>query len=170
MGQGKRGMMLERIIEITNQTYKNKGWALVDKIPTPWAVHYNRQSGKVAKAFPKEKGTVDFIGLSHGKSIAFDAKSTNTRTSFPLKNIQPHQLNYLSQHQDQGGLSFILVEFAKQREIYLLTIDQLNEWWEQMEAGGRKSIPYDYFLNHCDRVQARNGVPADYISLCGTVK
>lgn len=164
MSQANRGKQLEDLIEHTNRLYKQKGQALIDKVPTPWSVSYDRRTKRVFKAFPQKKGTVDFIGISHGTSIAFDAKSTNIRTSFPLSNIQDHQVEYLKKHQDQGGKSFFVIEFEKLGETFILTFDQLHEWWKQSKNGGRKSIPYSFFNTECDRIKSRNGIPLDYLS------
>lgn len=166
---GQRGMALEELIEFTNIVYKNKGLALVDKIPTDWSVHYDKKTRKVKTAYPKKKGLVDFIGISHSRSIAFDAKSTTSRTSFPLSNIEQHQIDYLLKHKDQGGISFFIVEFTKYVEHYYLPIDKANEWWINMKSGGRKSIPYDWFVFNCDLIKSGHGVPLDYLKLCGTV-
>ncbi|MCG5104432.1 Holliday junction resolvase RecU [Oceanobacillus alkalisoli] len=163
MSHGKRGKTLENIIEYSNKVYKNKGMALVDKVPTPWNVHYNKKTGRVVRAFPEKKGTVDFVGISHGRSIAFDAKSTKIRTSFPLKNVEQHQVDYLINHQDQGGISFFIVYFEKHNEAYYLPIDELKKWWDSQLSGGRKSIPYEWFVLNTDLIKTNNGVPLDYL-------
>jgi len=165
MTQANRGKRLEDLIEYSNTIYKQKGQALIDKVPTPWSVSYDRKTKRVYRAFPQKKGTVDFIGISHGRSIAFDAKNTNIRTSFPLKNVEEHQLNYLINHQDQGGISFIIVSFAKHNEHYILMIDDLKRWWDGQFNGGRKSIPYEWFVMNCNLIKSRNGIPLDYISV-----
>lgn len=169
MNYGKRGMVLEKQIEYSNQSYKNKGWGLIDKVPTPWNVQYNKRT-RQSMAFPKEKGTVDFIGVSHGRAIAFDAKSTNNRTSFPLKNIGSHQLDYLRNFELQGGISFIIVDFAKLQETYFLKTSDLYAWWIQMEGGGRKSIPQSWFYLNCEQIHSGNGIALDYLKYCRTVK
>lgn len=161
-----RGVPFERLIERTNATYKNKGRANIQKIPTPWKVQRNPKTGKIIKAFPEKKSTVDFIGMAHGRGIAFEAKSTRERTRFPLKNIEPHQINFLKMWKDQGGVSFLLVEFEKHQEVYFLPFDDCLEWWNQMKDGGRKSIPYDWFVFNCDLVKSRNGVLLDYLKHC----
>lgn len=166
MSQGKRGMALENMIEYSNKIYKNKGIALIDKVPTPWSVSYNKKNGRVTRAFPQKKGTVDFVGVSHGRSIAFDAKNTKERTRFPLTNVEQHQVDYLTKHQDQGGISFFIIYFEKHREAYLMPIDKFNEWWEGQTRGGRKSIPYDWFVMNVDVIKTERGVPLDYL---GTV-
>lgn len=168
MAQGKRGMVLENSVEQTNNVYRQKGLALIDKVPTPWNVQYNKRTGQVYKAFPQKKGTVDFVGVSHGRAIAFDAKNTNNTTSFPLKNIEQHQVDYLLNHRDQGGISFIIIAFAKHQEHYFLPINDLHSWWIMKDRGGRKSIPYSWFNFNCAQVRSRNGVILDYLEHCKT--
>lgn len=163
---GKRGQELERLIERSNEIYRNRGMALVYKIPTPWNIYYNKKTGQVFKAFPAEKSTVDFIGISHGRGIAFDAKSTNNRTSFPLNNIKPHQIEYLKRFREQGGEAFFIVEFAKLHEVYFLPIKAVLSWWEASLNGGRKSIPYEWFLENCKQIRPKNDIPLDYLACC----
>ena len=160
---GKRGMLLESMIEYSNQTYKQKGIALIDKIPTNWKVYFDKATQKVRNAFPEKKGTVDFIGVSKGKSIAFDAKSTQSKTSFALKNVEEHQMRYLLEHQKHGGVSFFIVYFEKHDEAYFLTIDQYYEWYKAMLGGGRKSIPHKWFQENCPLIKSRNGIALDYL-------
>ena len=166
MNYGKRGMALENMIEYTNNIYKLKGVALVDKVPTPWNVHYDKRSGRVVRAFPQKKGTVDFVGISNGRSIAFDAKSTKERTRFPLSNVEQHQVEYLLNHQKQGGISFLIIFFEKHNEAYFMPINKFLVWWEGQFTGGRKSIPYDWFKSNVDLIQSKNGVPLDYLTHC----
>lgn len=166
MGYGKRGKTLENIIEYSNKVYKNKGKALITKIPTPWNVHYNKKTGRVIRAFPEKKGTVDFTGVSHGRSIAFDAKNTKERTRFPLSNVEQHQVDYLLKHQEQGGISFFVIHFEKHNEAYYVPIDKFMVWWEGQFEGGRKSIPYDWFTFNADLIESKNGIPLDYLANC----
>ncbi|MEH7114543.1 Holliday junction resolvase RecU [Neobacillus niacini] len=143
------GASFEEMLKKSCEYYQYIGVALIHKIPTPWSVSYDKQSRRVIRAHPEEKSSVDFEGVWHGRSVAFEAKSTRERKRFDLKNIQQHQLDYLMMHQDQGGLSFFLIEFAKIGEVYLVWYDQVQEWWDNMENGGRKSIPYSWIQIHC---------------------
>lgn len=166
MGQ-REGKILENYIIQTNRIYKHKGLALVDKIATPWKVWYDPKK-KLNRAVPEQKSTVDFVGVSHGRAIAFDTKSTNLTSRFPLDNIEQHQVNYLQKHKDQGGISFFIVHFAKLRETYFLSIDELMPWWEEQYKGGRKSIPYQWFVLNARLIRSRNGVALDYLEHCNT--
>lgn len=159
-----RGQAFEHLIEATNKQYHRKGRATIQKVPVPWKVFYDRKT-KRSRAIPEKKSTVDFIGIANGRAIAFDAKSTRERTRFPLANIEDHQFQFLKSWKDNGGISFILVEFAKKQEVYILTINQLEKWFLAAKNGGRKSIPYEYFLTNCDLVKSKNGILLDYLPL-----
>lgn len=69
--------------------------------------------------------------------------------------------------QQQGGISFFLISFEKLGEVYFVKYDQVEEFWEAAAKGGRKSIPYDYFLFHCDLVKSGRGVALDYLKYIG---
>lgn len=166
MSYANRGMALENMIDHSNQTYLNKKIAQVNKIPTPWSVNYNRQTGKVHRAYPQKKGTVDFIGVSDGVPLAFDAKTTKEKTRFPLSNVEEHQVEYLWNHTMQGGISFFIIYFEHKNEVYYMPIETFVGWWDQQFEGGRKSIPYEWFTNNVERIYSKNGVIVDYLENC----
>lgn len=157
------GKAFEDLIIKTNEQYKRKNRAAIDKVPTEVTVI--RRGKQLVGAFHKEKSTVDFKGLANGRGIAFDAKSTRETTRFPLSNIAEHQIDDLKRWQDQGGISFVLVEFAKKQEVYYLPFKELEKWVKRANEGGRKSIPYDWFYVNCEQVKSRNGIPLDYLHL-----
>lgn len=163
MSLGKRGQFLERLIETSNKMYENKGVALINKVPTPWNVMYDKRTRRVINAFPERKSTVDFAGISQGQSIAFEAKTTNVKTRFPLNNFEQHQVDYLMKHQEQGGASFSIIFFEVHNEHFFLTADDLHDWWSESKVGGRKSIPYEWFTLNCDMVRSRNGIALDFL-------
>ena len=164
MAQGKRGKALENMIEYSNNVYRSKRMARVDKVPTPWNVQYDRKRGRVRNAFPQKKSTVDFVGVANGYFIGFDAKSTRNKTSFPLKNVEQHQFDFLHDVHVQGGVAFMLVEFAVHQEIYYLHYPDFKKWWVGQFRGERKSIPLDWFKENCERVTSGRGVPLDYLA------
>lgn len=163
VGYGKRGKALENLIDYSNNQYRLKGIARIDKIPTNWNVFYDKRTKRVRNAFPEKKGTVDYIGVCKGVAVAFDAKNTKNKTSFPLGNIQEHQFQYLSDFEEFGGVGFILVSFEKHDRYFVLNFDDLSKWWMNATKGGRKSIPYDYFDNQCFEVKSENGVALNYL-------
>jgi len=162
------GQSFESLIEKACEVYKFTGRALIHKIPTPWIVSYDKYSRRVKNAKPKEKSSVDFEGVWHGRSVAFEAKSTRERTRLDLRNIQLHQMDYLKRHLDQGGISFFLVEFAKMGEVYYLTFEQVQEWWAAMRSGGRKSIPYSWIQMNGELVLPGRGVILDFLKILET--
>lgn len=159
-----RGRSFEQIIESANMQYQLKGWGLIQKVPTPWRVI--RRGKQIISAHPEKKSTVDFVGVANGKAIAFDAKSTRERTRFPLSNIEQHQVLFLKNFQDQGGQTFVLIEFAKLNETYLVPFDSLLDYWNSAMNGGRKSIPYDDMFKF-PIVRSGRGVALDYLSAIG---
>ena len=161
-----RGMSFEQLVEYTNRCYFLKGMADVRKVATPVKV-LRISKGRIRDGFFEKKSTVDFIGVSHGRAIAFDAKSTRNRTRFPLSNIEPHQMAFLKSWKDQGAIAFFLVEFAKHQEVYFLPYREAEKWWEQAKQGGRKSIPYEWFVQNCDLVRPDKGIPLHYLKCLG---
>ena len=132
-----KGIELERAVNKANTRYKKNKQALILKVPTP--ITYTRK-GMVAKS-----STVDFCGvLAGGRFLAMDAKETQSKTSFPLKNIHQHQLVYLQYVRDLGGVAFFLVHFKKlyTDRAFVVPISKIEEY--QVE-GMRKSIPIKDF-------------------------
>ena len=114
--RGLRGSTLEELINRTNEQYREKGLALIQKIPTPITpVKMDKTSRHITLAYFEQKSTVDYIGAVQGIPVCFDAKECCVKT-FPLANIHPHQVAFMD-------------EFEKQKE-----------FWKRMEDGGRKSF------------------------------
>lgn len=160
-----RGAVLERMIDMTNQQYRNKGVADIRKIPTPVKIMSNNR-GQV-KGYTQKGELVDYFGVADGRAIAFDAKQTNERTSFPLKNVSEHQYELLKSWHQKGAQAFLIVSFAKLDEIYLLPFKVLETYWEDAQKNGRKSIPYQTFLMQCEMVESKRGYVLDYLGVMG---
>ena len=143
--RGLRGSAFEQLIDMTNDLYREKGLALVQKVPTPITpMKLDAETSTITLAYFEKKSTVDFIGVAQGIPICFDAKDTR-RTSFPLQNIHAHQMDFMAEFERQKGIAFLLVRFVEKREIFYLPYTQLKPFWEKAQTGGRKSIPYDAF-------------------------
>ena len=143
--QGLRGSSFEELINMTNEVYENKKLAIIQKIPTPITpVNFDKASKSITLAYFDQKSTVDYIGVVQGIPVAFDAKET-AQKSLPLQNIHEHQIKFMENFVQQGGLAFILVHFSQYKEYYLLEFDRLKKAWDNAKAGERKSIPYDQF-------------------------
>ena len=143
--RGLRGSGLEDIINLTNDVYKKKKIAVIQKIPTPITpVRFDKQTKYITLAYFEQKSTVDYIGVAQGVPICFDVKET-TKKSFPLQNIHNHQIDFMKSFVEQQGVAFVLVHFVVYSEYYCLPFNTLLFFWEKAQTGGRKSIPYSEF-------------------------
>lgn len=143
--RGLRGSDLEDRINITNELYRDRGLALVQKIPTPIKpINIDKGKGVITLAYFEQKSTVDYIGVAQGVPLCFDAKET-AKESLPLMNIHEHQIVFMEDFKRQEGQAFIIVYFKKYDEYYLLTIEKIRQYFDAAAEGGRKSIPYQAF-------------------------
>jgi len=157
---GHRGDGTENLIDEINKLYKKNNLAIVTKVPVPIKV-LKIKKGKITEAFFEKKSTVDYQGVVQGYPICFDVKETNNK-SLPLKNIHQHQITYMNSIRNQKGYSFILCHFKSCRKFYLIPIEKINQYWNTMQNGGRKSIPIDD-LDEKYLIKSENGLP-NYLS------
>ena len=100
--RGLRGSTLEELINRTNESYREKGLALIQKIPTPITpIEIDKASRHITLAYFDMKSTVDYIGAVQGIPVCFDAKECAVRT-FPLQNIHPHQIAFMRELKSRG--------------------------------------------------------------------
>ncbi len=138
--RGLRGSTLEDLVNRTNEQYREKGLALVQKIPTPITpVRMDKENRHITLAYFDQRSTVDYIGAVQGIPVCFDAKECSAQT-FPLANIHPHQVKFMEDFEKQNGVAFFLIFFSYLNEFYYLTFRELMGFWKRMEEGGRKSF------------------------------
>ena len=143
--RGLRGSTLEDMINMTNESYREKGLALIQKIPTPITpINIDQSTRHITLAYFDKQSTVDYIGTVQGIPVCFDAKET-AQKHLPLQNIHEHQLRFMEDFQAQRGIAFLLVYFSALGEYYFLPLETLQTYWEAAQKGGRKSIPYAAF-------------------------
>lgn len=144
------GMTLESDIDLTNQYYLFNNIANIHKKPTPVqvvSVNYPaRNSAKITEAYYKTPSTTDYNGIYKGKYIDFDVKETTSKTSFPLSNIHEHQITHLKSIQSHGGIAFFIINFKSYNKYFLVPLNIILSYWEN-KKDGRKSIPYEIFIN-----------------------
>jgi recombination protein U len=131
------GNELEKRATKANFSYRKDKKALILKVATPIIL---TKKGLVASS-----STVDFTGLiKGGRFLAYDAKETQNKTSFPLKNIHQHQLHYLELVEELGGIAFFLIHFKKVHEnkAFITPISLVHKY---MFEETRKSIPLSIF-------------------------
>ena len=141
--RGLRGSTLEEFINRTNEKYAEHSLAMIQKIPTPITpVNIDKETRHISLAYFDQKSTVDYIGAVQGIPVCFDAKECAAST-FPLQNLHPHQVAFMREFEQQGGVSFILVSYTGLEEMYYVPFRHVEKFWRRMEEGGRKSFTYD---------------------------
>ena len=141
--RGLRGSTLEELINRSNERFRSSCLALIQKIPTPITpISIDKQSRHITLAYFEQKSTVDYIGAVQGIPVCFDAKECGADT-FPLQNIHPHQVAFMKEFEEQGGIAFIILSYTLKNEIYYLPFDRIWDFWQRMEQGGRKSFTYE---------------------------
>lgn len=158
-----RGMILEQDINETNKYYLIHNIALIYKKPTPIkVVRVEYPKNVIREAYYNEPSTLDYNGIYRGNYIEFDAKETQSKTSFPLSNIHKHQLEHIKKVLYFGGIAFIIVRFSLINETYILLGQDLIEF---LESYDRKSIPLDYFREKGFLLELKYTPRLDYIKI-----
>ena len=149
--RGLRGSTLEELINRTNELYLEKGLALIQKVPTPITpLQIDKDSRHITLAYFDQKSTVDYIGAVQGIPVCFDAKECISDT-FALQNIHPHQVEFMTQFEKQGGVSFLVLFYTLRNELFYLPYRDMMRFWNRAQEGGRKSFRYeeldqDYYI------------------------
>ena len=160
--RGLRGSTLEELINRTNEVYLEKGLALIQKVPTPITpIQIDKESRHITLAYFEQKSTVDYIGAVQGIPVCFDAKECTTDT-FALQNIHAHQVEFMSQFEKQGGISFLILFFTMRNELFYLTFQDMMRFWNRALEGGRKSFRYEE-LDQNYYIQPKNGILVPYL-------
>lgn len=157
--QSNKGMALERKINRANEYYQKAGVGIIKKLPTP--VHINSTHGNKVSGTLTKGELVDYIGMSNGVAVAFDAKETK-RKSLPLTNIAAHQYRFLKEWSVNGGVSFLIMRFAKEEKTYVYPFDRIRYWYEEQTE--RKSIPLDDVEKHGEEIDNGTGI-LDYMKV-----
>ena len=142
LNAGNRGMNFESDINQSNEYYNENNICLITKRPTPInivKVNYTR-GAKITNAYFEKQSTTDYNGVYKSRYIDFEAKNTKNKTSFPLANIPPQQIDHLKRVIEHGGIAFFLIQFESLLKVYLLDASYVIEFYEH---GDRKSIPLD---------------------------
>jgi recombination protein U len=139
---GLRGSVFEDMINFTNDRYREKGLALIQKVPTPIIpTEFDKSSRHITMAYFGQKSTVDYIGAVQGLPVCFDAKECAVDT-FSLSNVHAHQLKFAKDFEIQGGIAFFLIYFANRNVVYYMRTDELNAFCDRAVTG-RKSVRFD---------------------------
>lgn len=139
-----RGMSLEEDLNKSNAYYLAIDRALIHKKPTPVQIvkvdYPSRNCAKITEAYYKTPSTTDYNGIYRGRAIDFEAKETKSKTSFPFKNIHPHQIKHLEKVLLHGGIGFLILRFSCYDETYLIDAAFIIDNYKKQD---RKSISYE---------------------------
>ena len=164
-----RGMELEEDINFANKYYLNNDIAVIHKKPIPIQIvevnYPSRSSAMITKAFYKTPSTTDYNGLWNGKYIDFEAKETNSATSFSLNNIHDHQIEHMQKILDHGGITFIIVRFKKIDRTFILPFKNFIFFHERANNGGRKSIKLSEFEKSAFELSFNYKIRLDYLNI-----
>lgn len=160
--RGLRGSALEEIINFTNNKYRDQKLALIQKIPTPITpTRFDKETRHITLAYFEEKSTVDYIGVVQGIPVCFDAKECAVDT-FSLQNIHEHQVNFMKDFEEQGGIAFLLIYYTSKGAFHYLPFKDLMFFWERAKSGGRKSFRFDE-LNNERMISYKNTAYVHYL-------
>lgn len=140
---GKRGMNFEAEINATNAYYLAHDLAVIHKKPTPIQIvkvdYPQRSRAKITEAYFRQASTTDYSGVYQGHYIDFEAKETQNKTNFPLKNFHDHQISHMANVLKHGGIAFVLLHFNALSRTFLLKASDLIPFYQAYE--GQKSMP-----------------------------
>lgn len=140
--RGLRGSTLEEMINASIEKYREKHLALIQKIPTPIKpITMDKERGQITLAYFDQRSTVDYIGVVQGIPVCFDAKECALDT-IPLHNIHEHQIRFMEDFEEQGGLAFIILYLTHRDECFYVPFCDLKRFWNRAMEGGRKSFTY----------------------------
>ncbi len=162
--RGLRGSTLEELINQSNEKYRQGHLALIQKIPTPIKpIKMDKESRHITLAYFDQKSTVDYIGSVQGIPVCFDAKECNVLT-FPLQNIHEHQIEFMREFEEQGGISFIIIYYTSKDEMYYLPFSDIIKFWRRSQDGGRKSFTYEE-INKDFKIRSHSGIMVHYLEM-----
>lgn len=141
--RGLRGSVLEEMINMSNDTYRENHLALIQKVPTPITpITIDKDTRHITLAYFDQKSTVDYIGVVQGVPVCFDAKECNS-DRFALQNLHEHQYMFMHDFEKQDGIAFIVLFFTHRDEIYYLSFQDIQYFMERAKNGGVKHIKYE---------------------------
>jgi len=156
------GMDLEQMINDSNEYYLNNNIAVIHKKPTPIQIvkvdYPMRSKAVITEAYYKTPSTTDYNGIYKGKYIDFDAKETKFKTSFPIANVHPHQIEHIKRVINHQGITFLILNMNG-----LFYLFKGEDFIFYVENTTRKSIPYSYISEKGIIIKENYRPPLDYL-------
>lgn len=164
-----RGMQLEDDINHTNNYYLKNNIAVIHKKPVPIQVveveYPKRSKAYIKKAYYRTASTTDYNGVFKGRYIDFEAKETNSKTSFAMNNIHDHQIKHMENVYKQNGLVFIIVRFKSINRTFVLSYKKLYKFFIRAKEGGRKSISLLEFIEEGYEINFDYKIRVNYLDV-----
>ena len=162
LNAGNRGMSFEEDINQSNAYYNEANICLITKRPTPInvvKVDYSK-GAVITNAYFEKQSTTDYNGVYKNRYIDFEAKNTKNKTSFPLANIPPQQIDHLKRVIAHGGIAFFLIQFESLLKVYLIDASYVIKFYLE---GERKSIPVEVIEKEGIEIEQGLNPRLDYI-------
>ena len=155
--RGLRGSQFERLINLSNEKYRELRLGLVQKIPTPITPVEIDDNRHITLAYFEQRSTVDYIGAIQGFPVCFDAKECKS-DSFAMSNVHEHQFMFMKDFEEQQGISFLLIYFTKADKIYYMRFRELKRFYDRAAGEGPKNVKLseldpEYFIGEKFGVQ-----------------
>lgn len=164
-----RGMNLEHILNETNEYYRVQDMAVIYKKPVPVQIvkvdYPSRNKAVITEAYYRTPSTTDYNGIYKGRYIDFEAKENKNKTSFPMRNVEEHQVKHLMQCMKHGGISFLIIYWVHKNEYFLYPIEKFAVHYNSAKADDRKSITYETFLVEAYKIEEKYLPRLDYLSV-----
>jgi recombination protein U len=160
-----RGDSFQSLINIACQQYNDRNIAAIKEIS---AKQGRDKSGRLYyKPRDSSRTSLDYLGAYKFIPVTFDAKETSETNRFPLKNIEPVQVDIMSKFQ-RHGVCFLLVNFLRLNKCYRIYYPTVSLYWGQWQAHkgerGYGSIPIEEFISNGDEVSSNNGIVLDFLN------
>lgn len=160
--RGLRGSVLEDLINMTIEKYKDSKMALIQKIPTPIKpIQIDSKNHHITLAYFEQKSTVDYIGVVQGIPLCFDAKECS-KDSFSMQNIHDHQYEFMRDFEKQNGIAFILLHYSHLDETYYIPFSDIEKFYLRSKENIKKSFRYEE-INKAYLVNTKGLVPLHFL-------
>lgn len=166
LGNTRRGMDLEDILNAANNYYADNDIALIYKKPTPIKINkiehssaYGVRKHRITDGYFSEKSTTDYNGLYRGYYVDFEAKQTKYKSFNVGANLHEHQILHLERVLKQGGLAFLIVYFYQYDKIYIIDYQLVVEYLRKKVS----QIPREFFVENGYELKLGINPSVDYL-------
>ena len=143
---GNRGRSFEDFITYANKRYRQRGEAVLWKIPTAFLPIRNGK-GQVISAKVEEKSCVDYLGRVGARPIAMEAKHTSGDT-IRWDAVQEHQASFLTDFgAEVNAITLVVVSFNLER-FYAVPWPCWKSGREAWQEAQRKGVKKAEIIEH----------------------